>query len=128
MEKISKLPTKLTSPSIPARQMSVAEKFAIMEQNSKNVKLQTSANPYVLDKPVNTNEEVSGEYEELEMKLESYQKIADLNNTIKKCVLILNAIVIPVILGVIISFYVGTSENKPSFADYAAAVAAKAKD
>lgn len=93
-------------------------------------KLVSVDNPYFIKEE---NEEVIERKEneaalaELQAKLEHYQRLSILSSSIKRGVLIMNAIIIPIVIGITLSLFTGSNKSKPSLQDYAAAVSTKDK-
>ena len=96
----------------------------------KMSKVVTVDNPYFIKEE---NEEVIERKEneaalaELQAKLEHYQRLSVMSGSIKRWVLVMNAIIIPIVIGITLSVFVGSSKSKPSLEDYAAAVSTKDK-
>ena len=84
----------------------------------------TGVNPYLFnqeDEDLIERIEESESHAALEARLNAY-KLSEMSRTIRKWVLIANIIILPIIAGIIFSLLSGSSNNKPTLSDFAAAL------
>lgn len=95
-----------------------------MTPNEPALKVVTIENPYFIKEEreeVIEQKENEAAIAELEAKLDHYTKLSVMSNSLKICLLVMNIIILPVIIGVTVSLWL-SKDNKVILADYAAAV------
>lgn len=120
-------PERAFSPREEIKQISDAERAALLQKNEEIFQLKLVPSTENKDHDGYSNEEVLGEYAALEAKLNSYEDVMNFGDSLKKWALIMNVVILPLIIGVMISLFISTSKNSVLLSDIAANMTAENK-
>lgn len=104
-----------------------AEILAIKNNNSKIFQIKMKQSSSITDSGENEEANKIRQRENflLEAKLDNYKELAEFGHSIKKLGLMINIIVMPLIIGMMISVYISTSKNTIMLQDIKAAISAE---